>query len=92
MTKVVSPKIHLNTTLTVEEIEKLVLVGIHQNNRQRRNIRLYADPNDIEFVFAVGRTDDGSAIITSHDRLSECVNFRIALDYWKHGNKVYTRD
>ena len=86
------PTVHLNTTLTVEEIESLELVGIHQNNWQRRNVRLYADPLDAEFVYAVGRTDDGSAIVTSHDRLSECMNFRITLDYWKHGQKVYTRN
>ena len=91
-TVVPAPRIHNNTDLELSDIEALVLVGIHQNNWQHRNIKLYADPKDAAYVYVVGRFDDGSAIVLSHDLLSECMNFRIALDYWKHGNKIYTRD
>lgn len=82
------PVVHLNTALTVGQIEALPLVGIMQNNWMRRRIRLYADPMDADYVYSVGRFDDGSAIVTDHNLLSESMNFRVAIDYWKHGQKV----
>lgn len=86
------PAVHNNTDKTLADIEALTLVGIHINNWQRRTIRLYADPLNSTHVYSVGRVHDGSAIVLSHDVLAECMNFRIAIDYWQHGNKVYTRD
>ena len=88
----VKVKIHQNTDKTVEEIQALEMIGLFRNNWQRRQIQLYADPASAEFVYAVGISYDDTMIITSHDRLSECMNFRIAIDYWAHGKKVYTRD
>ena len=72
------------------------LIGIHVNNWQRRTIKLYEDPATVgttdEFVYSVGRFHDNSTIVVAHERLSECMNFRVAIDYWKHGKKIYTRD
>ena len=84
-------KIHNHTGLTLEAIEAQELIGIHVNNWQRRTVRLYQDwlPDSI---LAVGTFHDGSAQVISREKLSECMNFRIALDYWKHGHKIYTRD
>ncbi len=89
------PKLHNHCSpLTLAEIESFPLVGIHQNNWQRRNIRLYQNQlAEAEgCVYSVGRFEDGSAIVVSYDKLADCMNFRIAVDYWQHGNKVYTRD
>lgn len=85
------PKICNETGLTLGVIESQELIGIHINNWQHRTVKLYQDwlPDS---VLAVGRFHDASTIVISREKLSECMNFRIALDYWKHGKKIYTRD
>ena len=91
MTKTSEPMIYNETGLTLGVIESQELIGIHINNWQRRTVKLYQDwlPDS---VLTVGRFHDGSTIVISRERLSECMNFRIALDYWEHGKKIYTRD
>ncbi|GAC1495725.1 MAG: hypothetical protein NVS1B6_00120 [Steroidobacteraceae bacterium] len=87
------PTIHNNTpSFSVEQIEALPLVGIHRCNWREREIKLYFDPTDDAFLLSVGRSYDGHDIVTSRDRLAGCLNFKVAIDYWKHGNKVYTSD
>ena len=78
--------------MSLEDIEDLELVGIFKSNWSLRTMRLYRDPYSEDHVMVVGRTFDGSKVILSRERLSESMNFRIAVDYWRHGQKVYERD
>lgn len=84
-------KVNNTTGLLLEVIEAQPLIGIHVNNWQRRTVKLYQDWLE-DSVLTVGTFHDGSTQVICREKLSECMNFRIALDYWKNGQKVYTRN
>ncbi len=86
----VAPVIHNHANLDIPQIEARELLGVHRNNWQANTVHLYASDKP-GYVYAIGRRDNG-VIVCTEDNLDECMNFRIALDYWKHGQKVYTRD
>lgn len=81
-----------NTGLDEYIIRSLELIGVVKNNWMKRYVELYRDPEDDAFVYSVGKSFDGSKIVIAREQLSECLNFRIAIDYWKHGRKIYVRD
>ena len=82
-----------------KEVMGYKLIGILINNWSQRTILIYEDPLDpideaglAEHVYAVGFHSDRKTILVTREKLAECRNFAIAIDYWKHGGKVYVRD
>jgi hypothetical protein len=89
--EVKEPVVHNHTGLTRGAIESQELIGIHVNNWQQRTVKLYKDWLE-DSVLTIGTFHNGETVVISREKLSECMNFRIAIDYWKHGQKIYTRD
>ncbi len=84
------PVTYNNTDKSPEEIEALPIVGIQMNNWRQRRITLHADPDaDSGCVYSIGKSFDGRDIVIA---LEPRAAFCTALDYWKHGEKVFTSD
>lgn len=82
-------KTNNTTTLTRDEIVRRPIVGIVKNNWRGRLVTLYESPSPYK-VYMIGRSfDDSLEVITEEDI---GLNEKIAMDYWKHGGKIYTRD
>lgn len=87
------PMVHNYTEFSIVAIKEMPLVGIVHNKFQGRMIRLHTDPvNPETHVLTIGTFQDGMTIVVSRESLRENMNFRIALDYWAHGKKVYVRE
>ena len=71
---------------------RMALVGIVRDNWRRRIVSLYEDPESEDYVYAVGKFFDGTTVVVSREKLSENINFRIAMDYWIHGMKTLVSD
>ena len=85
----ISPKIYNNTDKTIEEIEARSILGVIKNNWRQRMVRLFPG-DDATKLYMIGTSFDGTVIVVSHEEMG--MNEGIALDYWKHGQKIYTRD
>jgi hypothetical protein len=83
--KPVTQTVHNNTALSIEQIESRGLIGCIKNNWRQRNIRLYPG-DEATKLYMIGVSFDGSAVVISHEDIG--MNEGVALDYWKHGNKV----
>lgn len=82
-------KINNTTDKTIEEIQAMPLVGKIRNNWRERNVDLYLS-NEDGMLYMIGTTFNNSLQVISHEQIG--MNEKIALDYWKYGNKIYTRD
>lgn len=82
-------KTNNTTTLTREEIVALPIVGYVRNNWMRRFVTLYKSPSPYK-LYMIGRAFDDSLEVISEEDIG--MNERIAMDYWQHGMKIYTRD
>jgi len=82
-------RLYNHTTPSREEILARPVVGVIHNNWRRRLVTLY-QCNSPWKLYMVGRAfDDSMEVITEEDI---GLNEKIAMDYWKHGKKVYIRD
>lgn len=81
-------QIHNNTTLSMEEIVQLPLIGATVNKWRQRNITLLALPTNPDRLISVGVTFDGKTTIICEE--PRC-DWATALDYIAHG-KVYVSE
>lgn len=87
----VETKIHNHTNLTLDQIEAMELVGMIRNNWRGRMVCLYSSGDgDPTMLYMVGKSFDLSMYVVSYEPQGK--NESIAIDYWKHGKKIYTRD
>lgn len=82
-------KTNNTTTLTREEIQKLPVVGMIRNNWRLRMVTLYESPSPYK-VYMIGISFDLRLEVITEEDIG--LNEKIAIDYWKHGRKIYTRD
>lgn len=83
-------KINNLTSKSAEEIESnMKLVGIIKNNWRQRLVKLYKNGED-DMLYMIGTAFDKSMQVISYEPIGH--NEAVALDYWQHGEKVYTRD
>ncbi len=82
-------KTNNTTTLTREEITKKPIVGIVKNNWRGRMVTLYESPSPYK-VYMIGVAFDKTLEVITEEDIG--LNEKIAMDYWKHGGKIYTRD
>jgi len=89
--KVVEPqvKVYNNTKLAWDEIESKPLVGIIKNNWRMRTVYLYQS-EESNMLYMVGKSFNLLQIVISYEQMG--LNEHNAIDYWKHGQKVYVRD
>ncbi len=85
-------KVINNVSRSLEEIRLLPIVGRIKNNWRQRDVTLYAADIDIQIgkLYMVGVAHDGTFMVISYEPIG--LNEQIALDYWKHGQKVLVRD
>lgn len=78
-----------STKLTRAEIEALPVVGMIRNNWRQRFVTLYA-ADDPTRLYMVGVSFDGNLCVISLEDIGQ--NEAVAMDYWKHGNKIFMHD
>lgn len=81
-------KVINNTSLRPEDIFGLHLIGSTISKWRQRNINLYQDPDDDNFVISVGITFNGERQIIAREKKED---WATALDYIKHG-KIYVSE
>ena len=79
------PKVYNNTSLTLDEVNALPLIGKTVSNWRQRNIELRQHPSDGTLLVSVGTTFDEKMVVIAIEKRTD---WTTALDYIKHG-KVY---
>jgi len=82
-------KTNNTTTLTKEQILALPVVGIIRNNWRKRLVTLYESPSPYK-VYMIGKSFDNQLEVITEEDIG--LNEKTAMDYWKHGKKIYSRD
>ena len=78
-----------NTLWSEAAIRSRPIVGMIRNNWRRRHVTLHLGAEE-DTLFMIDTTFDRKRMIISHEKIG--MNERCAMDYWKHGNKVYVID